>query len=39
MEIIHLSFPSRLGALPWLHVAFENEAAVASGVESANRRF
>jgi pyruvate ferredoxin oxidoreductase beta subunit len=35
MEIISSSYPDTAWAVPWLHVAFENAAAVVSGVESA----
>ncbi|MFH1075983.1 MAG: pyruvate synthase subunit PorB [Pseudomonadota bacterium] len=35
MEIITSSFPQTAWRIPWIHVAFENAAAVASGVESA----
>jgi pyruvate ferredoxin oxidoreductase beta subunit len=35
MEIITSSYPDTAWGVPWLHVAFENSAAVASGVESA----
>jgi len=35
MEIISTSLPYTDWKLPWIHVAFENAAAVASGVESA----
>jgi pyruvate ferredoxin oxidoreductase beta subunit len=35
MEIISTPFPLTGWAIPWIHVAFENAAAVASGVESA----
>ena len=35
MEIISSPYPFTSWALPWLHVAFENAAAVASGVEAA----
>jgi pyruvate ferredoxin oxidoreductase beta subunit len=35
MEIITSSFPQSAWRVPWLHVAFENAAAVASGIESA----
>lgn len=35
MEIISTPFPLTDWAIPWIHVAFENAAAVASGVESA----
>ena len=35
MEIISSSYPDTAWGVPWLHVAFENAGAVASGVESA----
>ena len=35
MEIISTPLPLTGWKLPWIHVAFENAAAVASGVESA----
>lgn len=35
MEIISTPLPTTCWTLPWIHVAFENTAAVASGVESA----
>ena len=35
MEIISSAFPQTAWAVPWIHVAFENAAAVASGIESA----
>ena len=35
MEIISTPLPLTDWRLPWIHVAFENAAAVASGVESA----
>jgi len=35
MEIISTPLPTTSWRLPWIHVAFENTAAVASGVESA----
>ena len=35
MEIISTPLPTTYWRLPWIHVAFENAAAVASGVESA----
>ncbi len=35
MEIISTPLPLTDWTLPWIHVAFENAAAVASGVESA----
>ena len=34
MEIISSSYPDTAWAIPWIHVAFENAAAVASGVEA-----
>ncbi len=37
MEIISSPFPYTSWRVPWLHVAFENAAAVASGVEAALR--
>jgi pyruvate ferredoxin oxidoreductase beta subunit len=37
MEIISTPLPYTDWRLPWIHVAFENAAAVASGVESALR--
>jgi pyruvate ferredoxin oxidoreductase beta subunit len=35
MEIITSPFPQSAWRVPWMHVAFENAAAVASGAESA----
>ena len=35
MEIITSSYPDTAWDVPWLHVAFENSSAVASGVEAA----
>jgi len=35
MEIITSPFPQSAWRVPWIHVAFENAAAVVSGVESA----
>ncbi len=35
MEIITSPFPQTAWRVPWIHVAFENAAAVASGVEAA----
>jgi pyruvate ferredoxin oxidoreductase beta subunit len=35
MEIVTSPFPQTAWRVPWLHVAFENAAAVVSGVESA----
>lgn len=37
MEIISTPLPITCWRLPWIHVAFENTAAVASGIESAIR--
>ncbi|MDD3581600.1 MAG: pyruvate synthase subunit PorB [Desulfobacca sp.] len=37
MEIISSAYPQTAWRVPWLHVAFENTAAVASGVEAALR--
>src|SRR5512135_398488 len=34
MEIISTPFPSTAWEVPWIHVAFENAAAVASGTEA-----
>ncbi len=33
MEIISSSYPDTAWSVPWMHVAFENAAAVASGIE------
>src|SRR5262249_14844639 len=35
LEVATTRFPTTAWNLPWLHVAFENAAAVGSGVESA----
>ena len=35
MEIISSPFPYTSWAVPWIHVAFENAAAVASGIDAA----
>lgn len=35
MEIISSPFPYTSWKIPWIHVAFENAATVASGIESA----
>jgi pyruvate ferredoxin oxidoreductase beta subunit len=35
MEIISSPYPESAWRLPWIHVAFENSASVASGIESA----
>ena len=37
MEIISTPLPTTNWEIPWIHVAFENAAAVASGIESAIR--
>jgi pyruvate ferredoxin oxidoreductase beta subunit len=37
LEVATTRFPTSAWNVPWLHVAFENAAAVASGVESAQR--
>jgi len=37
MEIITSSYPDTAWAVPWIHVAFENSSAVASGVEAARK--
>jgi pyruvate ferredoxin oxidoreductase beta subunit len=37
LEVATTRYPTTAWAVPWLHVAFENTAAVASGVESAFR--
>jgi pyruvate ferredoxin oxidoreductase beta subunit len=37
MEIISSAYPQTAWRVPWLHVAFENAAAVAGGVEAALR--
>jgi len=34
MEIVTSPFPQSAWGVPWLHVAFENAAAVASGIEA-----
>ncbi|MDR2459997.1 MAG: pyruvate ferredoxin oxidoreductase [Deltaproteobacteria bacterium] len=36
MEVCTAPFPQSSWRMPWIHVAFENAAAVASGVESAS---
>lgn len=35
MEIVSSPYPETAWKIPWIHVAFENTAAVASGIESA----
>jgi pyruvate ferredoxin oxidoreductase beta subunit len=37
LEVATTRYPATAWNVPWLHVAFENAAAVASGVESAQR--
>jgi pyruvate ferredoxin oxidoreductase beta subunit len=37
LEVATTKYPATAWNVPWLHVAFENAAAVASGVESAHR--
>jgi pyruvate ferredoxin oxidoreductase beta subunit len=37
LEVATTRFPTTAWNVPWLHVAFENTAAVASGVEAAYR--
>jgi pyruvate ferredoxin oxidoreductase beta subunit len=37
LEVATTRFPATAWNVPWLHVAFENAAAVASGVDSAQR--
>ncbi len=37
LEVATTRYPTTAWNVPWLHVAFENAAAVASGVESAYR--
>jgi pyruvate ferredoxin oxidoreductase beta subunit len=37
LEVATSRYPTTAWNVPWLHVAFENSAAVASGVESAYR--
>ncbi|HUJ55769.1 MAG TPA: thiamine pyrophosphate-dependent enzyme [Gaiellaceae bacterium] len=37
LEVATTRYPTTAWNVPWLHVAFENTAAVASGVESAYR--
>lgn len=37
LEVATTRYPSTAWNVPWLHVAFENAAAVASGVETAER--
>ena len=37
LEVATTRFPTTAWNVPWIHLAFENAAAVASGVESAQR--
>jgi pyruvate ferredoxin oxidoreductase beta subunit len=37
LEVATTRYPTTAWNVPWIHVAFENAAAVASGVESADR--
>ena len=37
LEVATTRYPTSAWNVPWIHVAFENAAAVASGVESAHR--
>ncbi|NPA94273.1 MAG: pyruvate synthase subunit beta [Thermodesulfobacteria bacterium] len=37
MEIITSPYPHTAWKVPWIHIAFENAASVASGVESARK--
>ena len=37
LEVATTKYPATAWNVPWLHVAFENAAAVASGVETAHR--
>jgi pyruvate ferredoxin oxidoreductase beta subunit len=37
LEVSTTRFPMSSWSVPWLHVAFENAAAVASGIETAHR--
>jgi pyruvate ferredoxin oxidoreductase beta subunit len=37
MEIITTPFPQTAWRVPWIHIAFENAATVASGVEAARK--
>ncbi|RLG57610.1 MAG: pyruvate synthase subunit beta [Candidatus Hydrothermarchaeota archaeon] len=35
MEVVSSQYPETAWRIPWIHVAFENAAAVASGIEAA----
>jgi len=37
MEIVTSSYPQTAWQVPWIHVAFENAAAVASGIEAGRK--
>lgn len=37
MEIVTSPFPQTAWQVPWIHVAFENAASVASGIEAARK--
>jgi pyruvate ferredoxin oxidoreductase beta subunit len=37
LEVATTRYPTTAWSVPWIHVAFENAAAVASGVETAQR--
>ena len=37
LEVMTTPYPETAWEIPWIHVAFENAGAVASGVESALR--
>lgn len=37
MEVVSSTFPQTSWRMPWIHSAFENAAAVASGVEAARK--
>ncbi len=37
MEVVSTPYPQTAWRLPWIHVAFENAAAVASGIDAALR--
>ena len=38
MEVVSTPYPETAWKLPWVHTAFENAAAVASGIESALKK-
>lgn len=38
MEVVSTPYPQTSWKVPWIHAAFENAAAVASGIETALRR-